>query len=205
MLNPDVIKVILKKLQGDTLNTQIHAEGINAFKQLFSEIADKAGYILDRRQLTPHDIMTTLVEPAKKGSRSVWLFDFDISLASCISRILARDLHGEDSCPEYEALIDGILSVRRYRAQVVRLAIKEDTIDKYELYATSKQCLIAHKVSRELCPFGTGSSHSLCIHDPHLFDECLKEPTYQEIEKELSQVINDSFIDEAITRGDITS
>jgi len=203
ILNPDIIKAVLKKLQGDTLNTQIHTEGVNAFKQLFGEIADKTGYILDKRQLTPHDIMTTLVEPAKKGSRTVWLFDVDIPLASCISRILAREPRGEDSCPEYEVLIDGIKSIRRYRAQVVRLAISEDTISKYELYATSKQCLIAHKVSGELCPFGSESPHSLCIHNPHLFNECLKEPTDQEIEIELSQVIDDAFIADAIARGDI--
>lgn len=203
ILNPDTIKAALKKLQGDTLNMQVHAEGYNAFRQLFSEMADKGGYILDQRQLTPHDIVTHLVEPAKNGGRSVWLFDFDISLTSCLSRILARPLHGDEPCPEYEALIDGFLSVRRYRAQVAALAIRETTIARYELYATSKQRLIAHKESGELCPFSPGSAKSLCIHDPHLFDECLKEPTYQEIEREVSQMIDDSFIAKAIAGGDI--
>jgi hypothetical protein len=203
ILNPDTIKASLRKLQGDTLNTQVHHEGSNAFQRMFKEIAIKGSYILDKRHLIPYEIMTNLVEPAKNKGDSVWLFDFDISLTAGISRILARPLHGEDSCPEYEALIEGFLAVRRYRAQVVALAIKEDAIAKYELYATSKQNLIAHKISEELCPFNSDASSSLCIHDPHLFDECLREPTDQEIEKELSQIINDSFINEAIARGDI--
>jgi len=205
ILNPDTIKAALKNLQGGIFNTQIHEEGSNAFNQLFREIADKASYILDKRQLTPYEIATNLVQPAKNGGRSVWLFDFDISLTTSITRILARPLYGEDPCPAYEALIDGFLSARRYRAQAVQLALKENTIARYELYATSRHRLIAHKASGEDCPFGSGSPNSLCIHDLYLFEESLREPTYQEIESELSQVINETFISEAIARGNIAA
>lgn len=191
ILNPDTLKAALKKLQGDTLNTQVHEEASTAFNEVFREVVDKGGYILDRRQLTPYDIQETLVKPAKNIGHSVWLFDFDISLSASLYRILARPLHGSDPCPEYEALIDGFLSLRHYRNQVIALVCKEDSITKYELYATSKQTLIAQKINGEFC-----------IQDPYLFDMCQRVSTL-EIEEELSQVINDSSIDKAIASGDI--
>ena len=204
ILNPDTIKAALKKLQGDTLNAQVHHEGYHAFQHLFNEVSDRGSYILDKRHLTPHEILTDLIEPAKNSGRSVWLFDFDISLTASIVRILARPLHGEDPCPDYEALIEGFLSIRRNRPQVLALAIKESALSKYELYATSKQRLVVHKTSGEPCPLSAGFAETLCIHDLDHFDACLKEPAYQEIEKELSQVITDSFIAQAINRGDIS-
>lgn len=204
ILNPDTVKASLKKLQGDTLNTQVHHEGYHAFRHLLRELSAKGNYILDKRHLTPHEIVTDLVEPAKKSCSSVWLFDFDISLTSSLTRILARPLHGESPCPEYEALIDGFRCVRRYRAQVLALAIKESFIAKYELYATSKQRMIVHKTNDEPCPLCTSRTETLCIHDLNLYDECLKEPDNQTIEEEVSQVIDDSFIAQAIIQGDIS-
>lgn len=202
ILNPDILKAAIKKLQGGTLNTQVHDEGASAFQQLFKEIAERESYILDKRHLTPHEIITNLVEPARKGGRSVWLYDFDISLTTSLIRILTRPLHGEDPCPDFEALVNGFISARRYRAQVASLAMQEKAITKYELYATSQQCLVAEK-NRENCSFKQDCEEFLSIYDPQLFEECLKEPTYQEIEKDFSQIIDDSFITEAISRGDI--
>lgn len=192
ILNPDILKATLKKLQGNTLNKQVHEEASSAFNQVFRNVVDNGDYIIDKRQLTPQDIKINLLEPAKNGGRSVWLYDFDISLTACICRILARPLHGEEPCPAYEALVDGFLSARRYRKQVISLAINEDSIAKYELYATCKQHLVAQKVSGELA-----------VYDPSLYYESLKEPTFEEIETELSQVIDDTFIFEAIAREDI--
>lgn len=205
ILNPDIIKAALRKLQGGTLNTQVHSEGANAFQKLFKEIADNGSYILDKRHLTPYDIVSNLVDPAKYQNSCVWLYDFDIPIAACASRILTRPLHGDDPCPEYEVLVDGLLAIRRHRTQVIALALKEETIAKYELYATCKQCLVAHKQIKDECPLHVQSEGFLCIHDPHLFQECLKEPTYQEIEEELSQVINEVFIAQAIDNGYIAT
>lgn len=194
ILNPDTLKATLKKLQGDTLNIQVHEEAVNAFKQLFAEVADKWNYILDRRHLTPHEIVTNLIEPAKKkGGRSVWLYDFDIPLSACFYRILARPLHGAEPCPEYEALIDGYLSLRRYRKQVLDIVIKEDGVSKYELYATTQQRLIAYKIGQRLC-----------ILEQELFAESMREPDLTEIEEELSEVIDDVSIANAVTNGFIT-
>lgn len=204
ILNPDTIKAALKKLQGETLNAQVHHEGYHAFQHVFREISKRESYILDKRHLTSHEILTDLIAPARKSGHSVWLFDFDISLTASICRILSRPLHGEAPCPEFEALIDGYRSIRRYRSQVLALAGKESTVSKYELYATSKQQLIAHKISDEPCPLSVGCAGTLCIHDMDHFDECLKEPLDHEIEEELSQVITDSFIDRAINQGDIS-
>jgi hypothetical protein len=188
VLNPDILKASLKKLQGDTLNIQVHEEAANAFKQIFTEIAEKGSYILDKRHLTPYDIAANLVEPAKKGDRSVWLFDFDIPISTCFYRILARPLHGVEPCPEYEALIDGYLSLRRHRKQVVDFVVEENTVAKYELY--DQQRLIAHKTDQ-----------GLCILDPDLFSESMREPDFSEIEGELSEIIDDISIAKAIANG----
>ena len=56
-----------------------------------------------------------------------------------------------------------------------------------------------------LVRYAPAAQRTLCIHDLDLFDECLKEPDDQEIEEELSQVITDSFIAEAIDQGHISS
>lgn len=192
ILNVDTIKAALKRLQGGTFNTQVHEEASAAFNKLFQKFAEKGSYILDMRQLTCHDVMISLVEPAKKQNHSVWLYDFDISLSACLSRILARPLHGVDPCPEYQALVDGFLLARRHRDKVLELVMSDEAITKYELYATSKQRLVAKK-----------EEGGLAVYDLHLFKECFKEPTAQEMEKELSIVIDDTFITEAIAKGDI--
>lgn len=192
ILNMDTIKAALKKLQGGILNTQVHEEASTAFQKFFREFADKGSYILDMRQLTPYDVMISLIEPAKKNNNAVWLFDLDISLSASFSRILSRPLHGIDPCPEYQALIDGYLLARRHRYQVLELVVSEESVAAYELYATSKQKLIASKEDGELW-----------VYDSDLFDECIKEPTLEEIEKETSRVIDDAFIAEAVAGGDI--
>lgn len=191
VLNPDILKASLKKLQGDTINIQVHEEAVHAFKQVFSEVAHEGSYILDRMNLSQHDVVANLVEPAKNGGRSVWLYDFDIPLSTCFYRILARPLHGAEPCPEYEVLIKSYLSLRRHRKHVVDLVVKEDAIGKYELYA--QQRLIAQKVGKDLC-----------VHDEELFAESVRVPDFSEIEEELNEVIDDASITKAIANKVIT-
>lgn len=191
ILNPDILKASLKKLQGDTINIQVHEEAVKAFKQVFNTIADKGSYILDKRHLTPHEIVVNLVEPAKKGGRSVWLYDFDIPLSTCFYRILARPVHGSEPCPEYEVLVDGYQSLRRHRKQVLNLIVEENAIAKYELYV--QQRLIAYKTDQ-----------GLCILDPDLFAESMREPDFTEIEEECLEIIDDASIAKAIANGVIS-
>jgi len=193
ILNPDILKAVFKKLLGDALNIQVHEEASKAFKQVLKKVVNSGCYMLDRRNLTPQEIVADLVDPAKEGNRTVWLYDFDIPLSTGIYRILARPKYSEEPCPEYEALIDGFLFLRHYRNHVLELVLKEEAIGKYELYSTTEQKLAAQKIDG-----------GLYILDPDLFAECLKVPTFQEIEDELSQLISDESIDEAIANGVIS-
>lgn len=193
ILNTDPIKWRLRK-ETPVRNKQIHAEGAMLFDRYFEEVKKDPSFkfIMDLRLLTMQDLNTFILQPAKQRNCPVMLKDMDVPLLTTLNRVLLRNPNGEDPIPTLEAIVSGFLKIRANREEVIRCMTEEQIVAEYHLYHLGKKVAVKEKGEFKVLEFLA-------------YQQCLYCPSEKEVEKDLNRVIDDSYIDEAIARGDIRS
>jgi hypothetical protein len=194
ILNPDNLKRLLKNERCLVLNPQIHEEASIYFKRLFRTIVEEQqrNFVLDKRLLTLKEVVAHVVEPAQRLHCTVTLIDLHVNLKTSINRLLVRPKLGAEPCPLLSDWIDAAVKITEHRSPIMQYVLKEKTITEYRLYATNQQRLVAHIVN--------GVFHTIQLNE---LTECLRIPQKWEIDNLLNRMIDDAYVTEAITDGDI--
>jgi len=191
ILNTDPIKWELRKGTG-IRNKQVHREGAMIFDYYFDEMSKKTDfrYTMDLRLIDLESLNTYVLKPAQERGCPVKMEDFDVPLITSLNRVLTRKPRGEDPCPPADPIVSGFQGIRKNRPEIICHLMNEDLVDEFHLYHLGKE--VAMKKDGELT-----------IHNPELFEECIRQPTQEEIDATLDRKIDDAYIDEAIDRGDV--
>jgi hypothetical protein len=194
-LNVDHIKAGLKRGY-KFLNPQIHPEGAKIFEKLLEEIIKKhrMNYSLDARLIEPEYLESSIILPAAQRQVPAVIEDYEVPLTTSLLRVLTRDRYGKDPCPTLEAIVDGYIRLRKDRAEVIKKIKDAGYVESYHLFFKkgSKRVVVAVKKEGEFK-----------ILNEALYNESLREPSKEEIEGVVKQVISLESICQAIDEVDI--
>ena len=196
VLNLDDLKEGIRG--GDLRNSQVHpalAEYFN--RKFYRELADNTNLsiVRDSRLSDYIDVVNEVICPAKLQGRVVKFTDLDVKFESSANCALGRISNGKeskDAVPDLDGIKNGFLRIRKNRRQIIRLLIEEEIVDEYELYHKGE--LVAAKINGRFR--AKEDKH-------HLIEECLREPTTEEMEKLLNRKIDQKYIQEARDRKDL--
>ncbi len=100
VLNPDEIKFSLKQLNLNSVNIQVHQEGVVLFQTFKDGIKNKALNVIMEGRFSSIEEMDIIFEQARQKSRKIFLVDIaHASLSLLLKRILARDPTGKTPVP----------------------------------------------------------------------------------------------------------
>lgn len=195
ILNLDLLKPALR--QGiNLLSKQIHEEAsalfANLARQLFIETVNLS-LIVDARLDTMESFDTYLVRPfgARKGTARI--VDIDVPLKTSIIRVLVRHRFGPDPCVPLRAIIDGFVQTRQSRQKMIEQIKTSKQIDHYQLHHWDKdghRTLVAEK-----------TKEAFKIFSENAYTECVRVPMTDEITNTITQLITQTYIDDAIVRS----
>lgn len=191
VLNPDYLKSILKKIDGTLLlNDQVHHEGRIIFERLLGTLAEKGisleGAIVDTRLLTIEDFRKEVLVLAEKNNARLEIVDVDTSIWNSILAVLNREPFGKDPCVSFDVIRDGYVRARSNREKFIQESFQKKV--NYSLYYLTKEGNYLQVAEKR-------EGDTLVTIKESIFDDCLREPSKQEMEEVAQTLITPEWIE----------
>lgn len=191
VLSLDPLKYFLKR-QLKLTNVQVYEEANALFANYLNGVFKQKAlrFIFDSRLLTLDYVKKNVIQPAKERGEEVNLIDLDVPLSHSLLRSLVRDPYGREACVPTDAVEWGYLRIRAEREPLIAFIKETSHVTSYKLY--NGKTLVAEK--RE---------DGFHILSQELYAASLQIPSQEEREECLNSVIDASFIEKALTDGQI--
>ena len=147
-LSPDNFKADMRK-GAPVNNVQSHTEGATLYAKTKKELellTPKSMMVIDEVLGYP-DQIEDWIAVAKETGRKIVLTDFDVPIALSAIRVLTRDPKVDPCVPSSLLMTYGPV-LRKYRMDIISIAVQSHEVEKYELYvtdSTGKSALVAQK------------------------------------------------------------
>jgi len=147
-LSPDNFKADMRK-GAPVNNVQSHTEGATLYAKTKKELellTPKSMMVIDEVLGYP-DQIEDWIAVAKETGRKIVLTDFDVPIALSAIRVLTRDPKVDPCVPSSLLMTYGPV-LRKYRMDIIHMAVESPEVEKYELYvtdSTKKSALVAQK------------------------------------------------------------
>lgn len=192
ILNPDYIKAILKKLDGQQLlNHQVYLEGRVIFERLIEELIEHTsgviGAVIDTRLLDMEDFQKIFAFAQSRG-KILEIIDVEAPIWCSILTVLNRDPFGVDPCVSFEEIKKGYIKARINRGEFIVASSSSNQVH-YSLYRLTREGQYVQIVRK-----GEGDDFPFMASSQKEFDECLKAPAEEEMEGIANTIITPEII-----------
>jgi hypothetical protein len=171
----------------------VHEEGKIVYQILLEMLKKdpRIKYIIDERLITAELLLEKIIYPSQIKGHPVSIKDLETTSIVCpMLRMLKRSWRGKDPTQTTDVIVRGYKESLRNRKGVIDVMEIFDIVEEYQLYLDGK--LIVEK-----------SGKKWIYHNVKAFKRCVIPPAHldAQVEREISQEIDETLIDTAIRKG----